>query len=373
MLLSGPIPEEIGYLRFLTDVRLYDNSLNGSIPAALGNLTNLLHLYLYDNHLSGPIPEEIGYLRFLTDLQLYNNSLNGSIHASLGNLNNLSVLYLDDLGRNNLKGAISTMFWQYEWSSEVLDMQHNNLSGTLPMTFRAGTFRSFNMHGNKLKGKIPQSLANCKEMQVLDLGDNRLNDRFPMWLGTLPELRVLSLRSNKLHGPLRTLGSKNMFLELQFGSLNLSHNMLTSVDLSPFQSLETIDLRSNSLQGSLPIPPNSTRFFFISENNLHGEIPSSICNLTSLVILDLARNNLKGAILQCLGNISSLRVLDMYHNSLTGTLPTTFRFGSSLRSLNLHGNKLEGKIVGNKPATEIIFAVIKAIKAEHNNTVNQQE
>ena len=51
-------------------------------------------------------------------------------------------------------------------------MQHNSISGTLPMTFRTGTLRSFNLHGNKLKGKIPQTLDNCKELLVLDLGAN---------------------------------------------------------------------------------------------------------------------------------------------------------------------------------------------------------
>ncbi|XP_049389762.1 receptor-like protein Cf-9 homolog [Solanum stenotomum] len=127
-------------------------------------------------------------------------------------------------------------------------------------------------------------------------------------------------------------------------NLNISHNMLTSIDLIPLQTVHTIDLRSNFLQGSLPIPPNSTKYFFISDNNLTGEIPSSICNLTSLVMLDLARNYLGGGIPQCLGNISGLEVLDMSNNKLSGTLPTIFSNGSSLRSLDLHGNKLEGEI-----------------------------
>ncbi|XP_049363777.1 receptor-like protein Cf-9 homolog [Solanum verrucosum] len=120
--------------------------------------------------------------------------------------------------------------------------------------------------------------------------------------------------------------------------------MLTSVESIPLQFVNTIDLRSNLLQGSLPIPPNSTEYFFISQNNLTEEIPSSICNLTSLVMLDLARNNLKGAIPQCLGSITALQVLDMRLNNLSGNIPTTFINESSLSSLNLHGNKLEGKI-----------------------------
>ncbi|KAM3289068.1 hypothetical protein P3S67_017355 [Capsicum chacoense] len=83
----------------------------------------------------------------------------------------------------------------------------------------------------------------------------------------------------------------------------------------------------------------------ISHNNLSGELPSSICNLTSLQILDLGTNNLMGAIPQCFGDMSGhLEVLDMQHNNLSGTLPTTFGVGWALESFNLHGNKLEGKI-----------------------------
>ncbi|PHT66925.1 hypothetical protein T459_31350, partial [Capsicum annuum] len=120
--------------------------------------------------------------------------------------------------------------------------------------------------------------------------------------------------------------------------------MLTSVVSIPLQYVETIDLRSNLLQGSLPVPPNTSSIFFISQNNLSGEIPSSVCNSTSLQILDLSRNNLSGEIPQCLGNITGLEVLDMWHNNLSGNLPRAFSNGCSLTSLNLHGNKLEGKI-----------------------------
>ncbi|PHU01697.1 hypothetical protein BC332_31484 [Capsicum chinense] len=83
----------------------------------------------------------------------------------------------------------------------------------------------------------------------------------------------------------------------------------------------------------------------MSHNNLSGELPPSICNLTSLEILDLGRNHIMGAIPQCFGNMSGhLEVLDMQHNNLSGILPTTFSIGSALRSFNLQGNKLEGKI-----------------------------
>ncbi|KAH0733764.1 hypothetical protein KY285_009471 [Solanum tuberosum] len=162
------------------------------------------------------------------------------------------------------------------------------------------------------------------------------------FLRSANQLRQLDLSNNKIQGRIPDWAWSNWMVSLQH--LNLSHNMLTNVDSIPLQTLDTIDLRSNLLQGSLPIPPNSTRYFFISKNNLTEEIPSSICNLTSLVMLDLGRNNLTGAIPQCLGNIPFLQVLNMHNNKLSGNIPTIFSNGSSMRSLNLHGNKLEGKI-----------------------------
>ncbi|KAM3218472.1 hypothetical protein P3L10_023002 [Capsicum annuum] len=212
--LNGPIPGETGYLRSLTKLSMGSNFLNGSIPISLGNLTNLSVLYLYKNQLLGFIPKEIGDLRSLTEISLRNNSLGGSIPASVGNLTNLSTLYLYEnllsgsipqeigylrsltrlvLSTNFLNGSIpASLGIRTTCPSghlEVLDMHHNYLSGTLPTTFSIGSvLRSLNLYENEIEGNIFVSLANCEELQVLDLGDNHLIDTFPMWLGTLPNL-----------------------------------------------------------------------------------------------------------------------------------------------------------------------------------------
>ncbi|XP_015160093.1 receptor-like protein 12 [Solanum tuberosum] len=249
---------------------------------------------------------------------------------------------------------------------EVLDMQHNNLSGTLPTTFRAGTLRSFNLHGNKLKGKIPQSLVNCKEMQVLDLGDNHLNDTFPMWLGTLPKLRVLSLRSNKLHGPIRTLGSENMFIELRM--LDISSNAFTeNLPTSLFQHLKamrTIDQAMNApsdegdeyyYQDTVAVVSKGfeheiVRILFLyttidlSNNKFEGYIPSFMGDLIALCVLNLSHNGLQGHIPPSLGRLSSVESLDLSGNHFVGEIPAQFASLTSLAVLNLSYNHLEGCI-----------------------------
>ncbi|KAM3339256.1 hypothetical protein P3S68_029125 [Capsicum galapagoense] len=203
----GTIPPEIGNLTNLICLDLHTNQISGTIPSQIGSLVKLQILHIFGNHLNGPIPEEISYLR-------------------------------------EFKQAIPQCFGNMSSHLEVLDMQHSNLSGTLPTTFSIGSaLGSFNLHGNKLEGKIPRSLENCQPLEVLDLGGNLLNDTFPMWLGTLPELRVLSLRLNKLHGPIRTSGSEYMFLELQI--LDLSRNDFSkNLPMSLFRhmkAMRTID------------------------------------------------------------------------------------------------------------------------------------
>jgi hypothetical protein len=82
-----------------------------------------------------------------------------------------------------------------------------------------------------------------------------------------------------------------------------------------------------------------------SNNKLTWEVPSSICKLKFLLVLDLSNNNLSGSAPQCLGNFSNiLSVLHLGMNNLRGTIPSTFSEGSNLQYLNLNGNELEGKI-----------------------------
>jgi Leucine-rich repeat (LRR) protein len=54
--LSGPVPEEMGRLTKLTDLRLNQNQLSGPIPASLAGAQSLQVLRLDHNRFVGPIP-----------------------------------------------------------------------------------------------------------------------------------------------------------------------------------------------------------------------------------------------------------------------------------------------------------------------------
>jgi len=57
--LSGPIPEEFGTLKKLTDLRLNKNQLTGSIPKSLSSAPALQVLRLDNNRLVGSVPGDL--------------------------------------------------------------------------------------------------------------------------------------------------------------------------------------------------------------------------------------------------------------------------------------------------------------------------
>ncbi|XP_009798811.1 receptor-like protein Cf-9 homolog [Nicotiana sylvestris] len=382
--LSGCEVKELDFLRSaknLVSLDLSNNNIEGKIPDwAWSNwmhslaylnlshnmLTRIDHflsflqldtLDLRSNFLQGSLPILPSSLIFFF---ISNNSLGGEIPSFFCNLTLLRVL---DLARNNLTGAIPQCLGNLSYGLEVLDMQHNFLSGNLQTTFRVGSrLTSFNLHGNKLAGKIPKSLANCKELEVLDLGNNHLNDTFPMWLGTLPRLQVLSLRSNKLHGPIRASRTKNLFPRLQI--LDLSCNaFIAELPTSLFQHFKAM-MRTNQTKKALGdeyyedsvvvvtkgLELDVVRILSLyttidlSSNKFEGHIPCLLGDLIALRVLNLSHNRLQGDIPSSLGNLSLVETLDLKYNQLSGKIPKQLASLTYLEFLNLSHNHLQGCI-----------------------------
>ncbi|KAG0479094.1 hypothetical protein HPP92_013813 [Vanilla planifolia] len=86
---------EVGNLKSLISLDLYNNNISGTIPPALGKLKSLVFLRLNDNKLTGRIPRELTGLSTLKVLEVSNNDLCGTIptngpfeHIPLNNFEN---------------------------------------------------------------------------------------------------------------------------------------------------------------------------------------------------------------------------------------------------------------------------------------------
>ena len=91
----------------------------------------------------------------------------------------------------------------------------------------------------------------------------------------------------------------------------------------------------------------------LSNNNLFGEIPSAIDQLTNLEVLVLSGNRLHGTIPKEVGNLAQLRRLDLDGNDFSGTLPSelgrlgnlqVLSFDNQRSSRAQFGSGLEGHI-----------------------------
>ncbi|PSR87659.1 MDIS1-interacting receptor like kinase [Actinidia chinensis var. chinensis] len=335
--LVGPIPSSIGHLTNLTNLNLNYNHLTGPIPLGIGNLKNLKALEIGDNSLHGPIPSFIGKLTHLTYLGLYGNRLDNSIPSEIGNLKSLKVLYMY---RNKLDGRIPSSI------GNLIDLTYlklfsNRLDGSVPPEI--GNLKSLeimDLSENNLDGPIPSSICNLTHLTVLELFSNRLGGSIPPEIRNLKSLEVMFMGHNKLHGqiPLEIWGLRNLH------QLHLNNNLLRGEipsSMDQLMNLTSLDLSANRINGSIPsikFPPE-IQYLDLSENLLSGPIPTQLEELCKLEHLGLSRNNLNGKIPTGLDFLPRLEYLNLSYNSLSGKVLNCFCY---LRVQNLSHNYLKG-------------------------------
>jgi alpha-tubulin suppressor-like RCC1 family protein/Leucine-rich repeat (LRR) protein len=139
-------------------------------------------------------------------------------------------------------------------------------------------------------------------------------------------------------------GSKNI-IQLSLPGNNLSGNIPNG--LVNLTSLQHLDLSGNKLTGSIPAGIaglTNLKDLLLHGNQLSGEIPSELGNLTGLLQLDLGANQLTGSIPTSLGNLTSLQALFLNENQLTGGIPSQLGNLITLQTLDLDSNQLTGPI-----------------------------
>lgn len=118
-------------------------------------------------------------------------------------------------------------------------------------------------------------------------------------------------------------------------------------------------------------------------NNLKGSIPTSIgeehavtrseeknVTLAFLKVLNLSNNELTGEIPASIGNLTSLTTLMLDHNKLTGNLPVTLTNLSKLIKFTVAHNELDGKIAEDILKSEMWKKLESEIDLTQDNGMN---
>nr|KJB72030.1 hypothetical protein B456_011G154100 [Gossypium raimondii] len=346
--LSGSIPSCLGNINTLCILDLQQNNFSSSIPD-FGGATLLSTLQLNDNKLEGKLPRSLANCTSLKILNLGNNTLHDTFPLWLGKLPRLMVLILR---ANRFYGPIKHLENNFP-ALDVLDITSNKFFGKLSIEFFQAIhkLRSLKINGNNLEGKLPKSLANCRNLEVLDLGKNMIHDTFPYWLVKLPLLKVLILRSNRFYGSIKFSGDGNAFPMLHILDL-ASNNFSGEVSIEFFQSL----------RGMMVIDGNKAKPSYVGDNFYYQDSMTLLNKgfeilyhkiLTLLTCLDLSDNNFHGRILEEVQDLKSLHVLnflteleslDLSQNSLSRKIPLQLTSLTFLGVLNLSYNQLDGSI-----------------------------
>lgn len=260
----------------LTRIELPNNGLSGTLPSSLGALRQLTWLDLSGNSLSGTLPTELGRLGRLGRLRLHGNSISGTLPTELGEV-----------------GAGSTLTTRFD-----------ALAGAIT---RVGTPRS-GPHG----------------LTELLLSANRFSGTLPTELGALSRLEYLELSDNRMLGtPLGAI--------MHSAPYNGTHTHGQSLPVGPPATAAAAAPPSWPLAEAPVSPP-------MAPPAVPAGLPSELCNLSHLVLLDVSRSGLGGSLPSSVGCLGSLEFLYATDAQLSGTLPAELGALSSLRDLRLDYN-----------------------------------
>ncbi|CAL5080708.1 unnamed protein product [Urochloa decumbens] len=359
----------------MVNLSLAINSLVGMIPSSTKNLCNLEELYLTANNISGSITEFIDrlpscsshklkslllgdtkltgslptglpqQLSNLVEVDLSWNNLTGTVPLWIGKLTKLQVL---GLSFNKLDGVIHEGHLSGLPDLEVLLLAHNSLSIILNSTwvppFKLGTIELGSCH---LGPTFPMWLKWQTSAHIIDISNTSISDMVPDWFWvTASSVIILDMRNNQISGFLPS--------KLEFpmaNAIDLSSNQLSGTIPELPVYLNRLDLSRNNVSGPLPLDFGASGLLtlLLYKKSISGTIPSSLCKLRQLQLLDLSDNKLTGSIPDCVEDKStinmaswSIQSLNLRNNSLSGEFPLFLRNCQQLVYLDLSQNLFSG-------------------------------
>ncbi|KAK3404374.1 hypothetical protein EUGRSUZ_G00996 [Eucalyptus grandis] len=332
--------------------------LNGSIDnnSTLFQLAHLEKLNLNDNHFHySQIPSRVGDLLRLTHLDLSNSYFSGQVPTEIFKLTRLVYLNLccnsDPCERLlEMKATDLRSLVQNLSSLEVLRLGLVQMSSEVPNTLaNLSSLRSLKMRGCKLYGVFPSAIFHLPKLQFLVVSENNaLTGSLPDFNSSSP-LELLCLDSTSFSGEL----SSSIGILPSLGYLDATDCKFSGsipASFANLSNLEYLGVTTNPLTAqsisslSWVWKIKKLTILDLFHNNLYGEIPPSIRNLSHLAELHLVGNQLSGTILPQLMNLTQLGLLNLKQNKFYGEIPSSIHQLQNLQALALAKNDFSGTV-----------------------------
>ncbi|KAG6683210.1 hypothetical protein I3842_12G000700 [Carya illinoinensis] len=343
--LTGNIPKFLLIQHELDIVDLSHSKLKESFPNWLvENNTKLRMLDLRNNFFVSQLYLPTLTHTHMTWMDVSANHLDGNLPENIGKIfPNLLYLNLsNNILEDNLPSSIGGVFYL-----EILDFSSNNFSGRNfryypPMALEHVTLEN---SWNKFTGSIPKVPFNSSSLLTLDIGDNNFTGNISIEIKQLQVLRILLLSGNHFTG---IIPNQLCLLRL-ISIMDLSKNAFSDANAPSYvKNVDTeveikfvTKYRPSSYKGSILGYMSGLDF---SCNNLTGDIPPTLGQISSLHALNLSYNQLTGKILTTFSKLALLESLDLSHNSLSGEIPSALIDLTFLEVFNVVNNNLSGKV-----------------------------
>ncbi|GMP29336.1 hypothetical protein CsSME_00004486 [Camellia sinensis var. sinensis] len=320
------------FLHYTRDNNNYNAvQLSWSLDLSLiAQLQELQHLELRGSRIGSLVaPEALCRLPTLQLLDLSDNLIEADIHPCWSNISSLRTLILS---KNQFRGNLSSIFTNLT-NIERIDVSYNHFQGPVPLS----------------------SFAHLSKLHFLDLSYNPLiqvNTETPAWQPSF-QLQHLSLAGCNLNHQSNDHGIPSFILtQHTLQTLDLSSNSLTgSIPVWMLHNVSSVlRLRSNMFSGNFPQGYRNVASplveLDISCNHFEGPLPLNIDTLfPKLYNFNVSTNRLNGTIPPSLGELTNLHHLDLSNNQLVGKVPRHLTENSSLWYLNLSNNSLQGELL----------------------------
>ncbi|VVA96595.1 unnamed protein product [Arabis nemorensis] len=215
--LSGKLPEIFIKCSNLRSLNVGHNQLVGKLPRSLSDCSPLEVLNLEHNGIKDAFPFWLESLRKLQVLVLLSNEFHGSLQYHPKVASWFPQLRIIDISHNAFTGTLPSNFFMY-WSAMSSTKDRSELKYIGDNTYYQDSFVLMNkgvemnytriltlltaidFSGNRLKGKIPESIGLLKNLIVLNLSNNGFNGTIPSSMANLTELESLDLCITSFQG-----------------------------------------------------------------------------------------------------------------------------------------------------------------------------